>query len=219
MAKLCSDARIATAIVAACAVVGLNAASAQSSDHNVPTPHAHVHGAWEMFAALDDDALTITLSGPVADLAGAESPPGSADETAAIAALRARVSALAPLMTPSAKARCRLSDPVMVRIAGAPAESHKGSPTAAGAAADHEMAEADHDDDDHIQVHGEGDEHGRDVEVVYAFACTAPDRLREITVEAFQTFEEIDTIDAVYLSETRQAADRLTRKAATLTLR
>ncbi|MEM6539480.1 MAG: DUF2796 domain-containing protein, partial [Pseudomonadota bacterium] len=89
--------------------VGLTAGtigSAFANDHDetmhaeedVAQARAHVHGAWEMFAALDAKALTVTFTGPLADVAGEEHPYGSPEEDGAIDRLRSELSEVEALV-------------------------------------------------------------------------------------------------------------------------
>ncbi|MEM9169786.1 MAG: DUF2796 domain-containing protein [Pseudomonadota bacterium] len=214
--------------------------SDSAADDGPKAQRAHVHGAWNLFAALDGDTLTVALSGPLADVAGVEHPEGSPEEAAAIDAVRADVVDADPLVTIAAKAGCALTAPValapVILAEGEDDHDH-------GDHGDHDEDHEHHEDHDHDDDHGHKDDadhdhdhdhdhddahhhddahdaaaHGADVEFTYAFACKRPDRIDAVSVAAFKTFEGIETVDAVFLGAAAQSAARLTRDAPTLTV-
>ncbi|MEM8936166.1 MAG: DUF2796 domain-containing protein [Pseudomonadota bacterium] len=172
-----------------------------------PSARAHVHGAWDLFAALDEQTLTITFVGPLTDLVGVEHPIGSAEEAAEIDALRVQLRVIDPLARLSSKAKCALAGPASVN---------------AVQGVDLDDRHAHHEDHDHGGVHEDPhhehshDEHGADIEITYSFLCSAPKQLVAIDVSAFDMFDGIQKIDAVFLSESKQAAARLTAETAKL---
>lgn len=175
---------------------------------------AHVHGAWELFAALDDKRLSVTTKGPLVDILGFERAPQTDDQRRAITALSNRLAEPAIFLALSERARCVLAEPASVKLpenfdAEASSDhSHDLEDEAHNSHhADHHDAQADHSDED---------THESDIEISYVFECAAPKRLREITMTAFNSFSDIETIEAVFLSDQKQIALQLTRGSKAL---
>ena len=234
------------------------------------THKAHIHGAWELFAALDGNELSITMSGPLVDLLGFENRPASAEEKAAVENLQTRLSAPEAILTLDKRAGCTLSGPVAITMpegyavqAAAPDdgahdehehedhehdhdhehehehehEDHDHDKHEGHEEHEHEHEDKDHDHDEHEHDHEdheehehEGhehkdhenhdhsahDQHASDVDLSYTFVCKAPKRLGAVMITGFNSFPAIETVDAVYLSDQKQTAHRLTRNAQSL---
>ena len=190
-------------------------------DHNHHNHEAHVHGAWELFSAMDENELSLVLKGPLVDLVGFEHKPKSDEEKEALHSLHARLSSLSSLVTVDEKARCSEAKPAKIEI------PHF---------ADHATHEKhdDHDEhEDHDHHNHEGDEthahhsthdhekheasaHTDNVEVHYSLKCASPKQLKMIEVTAFTNFPQITTVEAVYLSDQGQAANKLTPRSPKL---
>ena len=56
------------------------------------------------------------------------------------------------------------------------------------------------------------------LEIKYVFDCKTPKHLKEISVTAFETFPEIESINAVFLGASKQSADQLNAKTPILKL-
>lgn len=166
-------------------------------DHHHHSHEAHVHGAWELFAALDDAQLSVTVKGPIVDMLGFEAAPANDQERKAVADLAATLQTSEAMVSLDQRAGCTLSAPVIVALP----EGFKAK------------ADEDHSHDhDHKHEH-EHDIHKSDIELTYAFTCTAPQRLITIALTGFTTFSGIETVDAVFLSDSKQAAHRLERRS------
>ncbi len=216
------------------------AMEADQKDHDhdeteelVESQRAHVHGAWQLFAALDGKTLSMTLLGPLADLAETEHPAGSPEEAAALNLLRDKITDLAPLVRVSKKAKCALTtSPIIEAVSDH--DDHDDELVAV----DHQDDHQDHDDhadhadhadgDDHDHDHSDEEDHashpegeathGSDIEIVYEFSCKSPNKLGTVDVLAFETFDAIEQIDAVFLSDATQVADRLSPSNKTLSV-
>lgn len=161
-------------------------------DHDHHSHGAHVHGAWELFAALDGAQLSVTLKGPIVDILGFEAAPANDQERQAVAALADRLKAVEVMLSLDRRADCDLSAPVAVALPESFSSEH-----------------ADH-------AHGDHDIHDSDVELTYGFVCQSPARLGAITMTGFEAFPGIETVDAVFLSDGKQAARRLERRSQVL---
>ena len=180
-------------------------------DHQHHNHEAHVHGAWEMFAALDDAELSVTVKGPIVDMLGFEAAPANDQERKAVADLAARLEAPDVMVSLDQRADCKMSAPVVVNLP-------EGFSPGAAKKDEHHDHEHDHGHDhDHEHDH-DHDIHDSDLEVTYAFTCAAPRRLGAITLTGFTAFSAIETVDAVFLSDDRQAAHRLERRSQVLTI-
>ncbi len=233
--------RIALLFASPFALAAGAAHAEEQHDHDHRAHEAHVHGAWELFAALDDARLSVTLKGPLVDVLGFETFPDSDEERGAVANLREKLKSSEVMVTLDGRARCELVSPAAVVLpAGFPTEDGESASSDAhdhGEHDDHDHHDdhSDHDDhddhddhaahehehehekhhDDHAD-HADHDVHTHNLEVTYAFDCASPARLGEITVSGFETFPTIENVDAVFLDDTRQTADRLERGSQTL---
>ena len=199
---------------------------------------AHVHGAWEMLAALDGDALTIVLTGPLADLVGEEHAAGSHDEEAAVTELNEQLIAGAPLVTLGGKARCQSLVPVSVTTISDAEHDHADDHHATGEKNNehdhehhmdgdpaHHQEHDDHDDhdkEDHHDAqapdHDDAKGHGSDIEITYLFNCNSPGKLSSVEAAMFGVFDGVETVDAIFLDGSKQIADRLTPQKRALSI-
>lgn len=179
-------------------------------DHQHHSHEAHVHGAWEMFAALDDARISVTVKGPIVDMLGFEAAPASDEERKAVADLATLLNAPETMVSLDQRASCELSAPVEVNLPEG---------FSAGEVKEHEHHDdGHHDGEHHAHDHDAHDIHDSDIEVTYVFTCAAPGRLGAITLTGFTTFSDIETVDAVFLSDDKQAAHRLERRSQVLTI-
>ncbi len=218
------------------------AAQAEEPDEHDHRAHdVHVHGTWEMFAALDDAQLSVTLKGPLVDVLGFERAPKTDEERTSVARLKEQLKAPELMLATDERARCTLSAPEAVLL------PEDFSPEITKASDDHEddhddhhhdedHHDADHHDEDHHDDghhhddhedhadhdgdgnHADHDVHKNDLEVTYVFDCASPGRLRSITMTGFDEFPAIENVEAVFLSGATQSAGRLTRESQTLTI-
>ena len=151
-----------------------------------------------MFAALDDAQLSVTLKGPIVDILGFEAAPASDQERQAVAALADRLKTVEVMLSLDQRAGCELSAPVAVALPEGFSSEHA------------------HGDKDGAHAHDAHDIHDSDVELTYDFVCASPARLGAITMTGFETFPGIETVDAVFLSDGKQAAHRLERRSQVL---
>lgn len=207
--------------------VPLGAALAEEPHHHDATRahEAHVHGAWELFAALDDSRLTVTMNGPIVDLLGFERLPETEEEHAAVRALEDRLSTPQALFAIDERAQCTIVKPVNILLPEGFAKEGANSEIKTAHRSGEHSHDKEHDDHEHEKGHGhheheEGhhdhDIHDSDLEVSYIFDCRSPTKLREITSAAFEAFPSIETVDAVFLGDNAQKAQKLTRNSKTL---
>ena len=192
---------------------------------NLGEQEAHVHGAWEMFAALDDATLSVTLKGPLVDALGFETLPASDEEWNAVAALKEKLLSHKSVLALDERARCDLETPAAIALpAGfskAVAEDdHDDHDHEDHGHDDHDDADHDHDDHDHEghdhDDHAHHDIHTNNLEVTYVFDCASPTRLGGITVAGFETFPAMENVEAVFLGDVSQIVNQLDKKSPTL---
>ena len=205
-------------LLASTAIFSLTAAGQSfASDTDLIQEDKHVHGEWELFAALDDDVLTISITGPIVDAVGFEHPPASASEHEAVKKFSQDLADISAALNVNAAANCTLTGALDLDLpegyATEDAHHHEASHT------DDHDDHSDHDDhdehdhDDHD--HEEHDLHDSDVTLTYKLACAAPRRLDSIEVRLFDSFPAIEEIDAVFLSDDAQESRHL-RKGANI---
>ncbi|MEM7664058.1 MAG: DUF2796 domain-containing protein [Pseudomonadota bacterium] len=169
-------------------------------DHDQAAGSAHVHGSWSLFAAVDASTLSVTLTGPLYDVLGFESVPGTPEQKDAVDTLISNLSQADALVTPDPRGECDIAEPVDVSLP----DGFTGSET--DGTTDHE-----HGDDHSEDHHDDGDEHHDEanVDVTLTYNCGAPDRISSVEVGMFTAYPSIETMDAVFLGELDQIAARL----------
>ncbi|MEL6360928.1 MAG: DUF2796 domain-containing protein [Pseudomonadota bacterium] len=210
-------------------------AAAEDDKHRAH--EAHVHGAWELFAALDGDVVSVTLEGPAIDVLGFEHTPATTEERTVVRESFEALSGSTQLVTLDGGGQCVLSTPANVVLPDGFLDDHDHHDADDEDHGDHEdhhdhtsRTDDDHDDDDHDDDHDDDDDdhdhedenediHSNQVEISYVFECGAPDRLRALSVSGLDAFKAIETIDAVFIGDAKQVADRLTRDTPTLKLK
>lgn len=200
------------------AVGGAGACAEEADEHGHRAHDVHVHGTWELFAALDDTQLSISIKGPLVDVVGFEHAPTTEDEHNAIQEMRDRLSGEPEMMLAlDERANCTLSEPVQIILPEGFAQQSIDDAEDHGdelhEEADHHDHHDEHEDEGH---HADHDIHTNDLEVSYAFDCRSPARLRAITMTGFDSFPTIENVDAVFLGDAKQTARRLERGTRTL---
>ena len=201
------------------------------ADHKDEHRHheAHVHGQWELFAALDEKALTVNVKGPIVDILGYEYAPKSKQEKDILASVSAKLAEPENIFKLGPNAECNLSEPIAISFpdgfendgANEKDDHHGHDEHDEHAHSDHEH----HDDEEHAEAdHEEHDEHEEnvhdsDIEITYSFACAAPSRLKQIVVTGFDAYPEIKEIEAVFINDTRQLAKHLSHESSTFELK
>lgn len=197
----------------------------QEHDQEHHAHEAHVHGAWELFAALDDKQLSVTVKGPIVDLLGFERPPADETERSAVETLKGRLGESETLFSLSDRASCVLSEPIQTVLPAGFADKIDQDDPGAHKHDDqpHDHHGDEHDDEDHHSDEHDGEDHhdnhdihASDLEINYVFDCASPSKLSEISATVFDSFAAIESIDAVFLGDAKQTARRLERHSRTL---
>lgn len=214
-----ADRRLVVLLLAAPLALTVHGAHAgEPHEHDHRSHDAHVHGTWELFAALDESLLSVTIKGPLIDIVGFERAPETEDERSAIREIQGRLAAPELMLSLDERANCVLSDPVKIVL---PESFTRESGDAQG---DHahethkENGHHDHDAHEGEEHHAEHDVHTNDIEVSYSFDCKSPARLGAISMTGFDAFPAIENVDAVFLGDAKQTAQRLRRGTQILKL-
>ena len=181
------------------AMTGPTAAAPDGHRH-----HAHVHGLWQMFAAMDDNRLSITVEGPLVDLLGYEHVPETKEERAALSRLKEALAT--PMVELDDQASCGLTDEIDVQW---PDGFEDG---AADRGNDH-----DHmgDDNGHDR---ERDGHTGDLALTYRFRCGSPETLGWIRYTGFASYPAVQDVEAVFVGDQGQNAARLSPSTPKLSI-
>lgn len=197
----------------------------EHQDDELHTQEVHAHGAWELFAALDDRQLSVTVKGPLIDAVGFEHQPTDEEEFVAIRSLKDRLAEPKALFVINERARCTIAQPAEIVLPqgyeveakdGELEKPHEAHETDSDHDHDAHEDEDEHDDHKDHDGHDDHDNHSSDVEAVYVFNCESPARLKAITANGFDTFRTIESIEAVFLGNSVQKALRLTRNSKSL---
>ncbi len=147
---------------------------------------AHVHGTGELAIAIEaDGTIQIQLDTPAYNLYGFEYEPRTDDERASVAAAEAILDDAGTLFGFGA-ADCAIS----------------------------RVGQDDHGHDEHDHEAHDHEEHAHsDVSVTYSGQCAQPDQLSSITTTLLVQFEELSTLNGIFLSPNQQLAFELTGDA------
>lgn len=169
---------------------------AVAQDHH---PEAHVHGHWEMFAAQDGDRLSLTLKGPIVDVLGFESTPQTTAQHDTITDVSKQLENLDFMLTIDPRAGCSLLEAATLQWP--------------------EGFQNDHDHHSHDHAHGDNDDHANDLEIMYNLQCKTVDSLSIIRFIGFSVFPAITQVEAVFLGDKGQHANRLLPDTPNLIIR
>lgn len=166
----------------------------QDEDHG-HAGEAHVHGLAEMAVVIGGDTLTINLISPMYNIAGFEHAPRDAAEQAALEAAQQMLLDAPALFAIDAAAGCELTERVM---------NYKSF-------MEGEAGGEDHDHDAEAGHEGSGDDGGlKEVDAEWSFDCADTGRLRSLTVNAFDAFPQLQSVEVVVVAPAGQGAATLT---------
>lgn len=172
-------------------LASLMAAPLSADEHAHAAEHeqhgAHEHGVATLSLATGEAGLEIMLESPAANLLGFEHTATSAADKQKLADVKLKLEAGADLFAINAEAGCALKD---AEIVSALLEN-EGQPNDA--------------------PHAEAETHN-DMDVTWAFACTQPAELKEVTVKLFSAFPDgVQTIRAEWVTDKGASARELTQ--------
>lgn len=162
---------------------------------------AHVHGEAVLEVSLSGAELSVVLRGPAQVFFGFEHPPATGDERAivrqALASLRAPAASVMALSPPCVLETTRVRSPFPAHAAPEAEVHQRGE----GSGSDHHPARGEH----------------ADLEAAYGYRCArgAPDSL---TVTAFDSFPDLERIEAAWIAESGAGSATLTPRGTVLSL-
>ena len=170
---------------------------------NTQAEEAHVHGLATLTLALENQSLEIEFESPAANIVGFEHKAKSAKEKQAVKAAEAILESPATLFT-FAGTGCQLKE-VEVDISGLMEEEHDDH----GHHHDHHhSSHDDHRDDSHSEINAH-----------YHFTCNGAKQLESVSTTLFSQFPGIETINAMWVTDTRQGSTLLNSDSTLFSLR
>jgi len=173
----------------------------------------HVHGRIEIGVVLEEDALSVTLRSPLADLVGFEHVPETEEQTDRLERAVATLEDPNAMFGTPASAQCVARDSsidgprfLVELLETGPGDDHK----------EHQDSHTEHaGEDGHTREAGHSDEndHGADshethAEVIaeYLWQCGEPSELNTLTLRFVQHFESVEEISVELLTPTGTVA-------------
>ena len=164
---------------------------------------AHVHGLATLTLALENQSLEIEFESPAANIVGFEHEAKSAEEKQAVKAAEVILESPATLFS-FAGTGCQLKE-AEVDISGLMEEGHNDH----GHHHDHHhSSHDDHKDDSHSEIKAH-----------YHFTCNGAEQLESVSTTLFSQFPGIETINAMWVTDTRQGSKLLKPDSTILSLR
>ena len=164
---------------------------------------AHVHGLATLTLALENQSLEIEFESPAANIVGFEHKAKSAKEKEAVKAAETILQTAVDLFV-FAGASCQLKE-VQVDISGIMQEEHDDH----GHHHDHHhSSHDDHKDDSHSEIKAH-----------YHFTCNGARKLESVSTALFSQFPGIETINAMWVTDTRQGSTLLNPDSTQFSLR
>ena len=172
----------------------------------------HVHGHWQMNAAIDGDHLQIELIAPGADVVGFEHEARTAEEKAKVRQAKEKLKAGDALIVLPAAAGCKLEE-AHADVAGLDHDDHGEKKDS-----DHKHGHDHGHKDDHKDDHKHGHNHGEaghdeaahnEYHAEYMFHCDDIAALDRIGVTIFEAFPSTEEVEAAVLTPSGQHAASL----------
>ncbi|MEL6686461.1 MAG: DUF2796 domain-containing protein [Pseudomonadota bacterium] len=189
---------------------------------------SHVHGVANLSMALDGTTLAVELESPLYNLIGFEHTPEDDAQRAAVATAEAALSDASTLFTFTPDAGCAAESTDPVKLFPTDDQDHSDHEHSEHSHDhDHHDDSHSHDHDDHDHDHGdhdheehahdhdghdhEGHDHAhKDAMLTYSFVCERPDSLTWMGTSLFDAFDNLETVDFVYLGPDTQMSETLT---------
>ena len=178
------------------ALYALPGVSAEEEHEHEHRQHdVHVHGIAALNFVLEGKEVHIEFESPAANIVGFEHAPSTEADYAALDKAVATLKEGNPLFKFNDKAGCRMETAKVV--SSLLDEEHDGHED------EHAYEEKNNKEQEHQEDHS-------DIEVSYHFECTAPDKLKQLTVELFDVFPGTEKLKVQYIIENKQGGLELT---------
>jgi len=148
---------------------------------------SHTHGDASLALVLENGRVTAEFETPLFNLLGFEHAANTNAQKDAVSKAEANLSRPAEMIVFNREARCMAAETALVKLGPRDDEEH------------------DHDHEDHDEDHSDH----KDVLLSYQFTCKNADALKNVTVNLFEYFENLTTLDLVYLGPNTQKQMRL----------
>ena len=150
-----------------------------AEDHQHASLGAHEHGVASLNLVVDGHLVSMELDSPAANLVGFEHTPGTDEDRATVARVKAALEQADTLFSFSPAAGCTLQQ-VELESPLFAADEHKQHD-------DHAHGEHEHHDD-HDDHHDHEHSAHADIEGRFDFSCSSPERLEALTLPLFNSF-------------------------------
>ena len=198
----------------------VSAAKVEAATAKIRSADSHIHGGANLSVVSEKNLVMVELETPLYNLLGFEYEPRSAAEKETVSSAQNLLSRPEELITFNADSGCRFNavsyDISLFKTAAEATESDDHS-HAHEDDDDHKHDENAHDHNDEHYDHKDADDHDdhddhaghKDVILNYTAQCSAPEKLKNITVEFFENFPNLTDLELVYLGPSVQRSAEL----------
>ena len=195
----------------------VNAAKDKATSAKIRSAESHIHGGATLTVVSEKNLVMVELETPLYNLLGFEYEPRSAAEKDKVSNVQGLLSRPAELITFNADSGCRFNAVSYdISLFKTTAEAPKPDDHSHAHDDDHDHKHDDnaHEHSDENHDHKDADEHDehaghKDVILNYTAQCSAPDKLKNITVSFFDNFPNLTDLELVYLGPSVQRSAEL----------
>jgi len=162
---------------------------------------SHAHGDASLAMVLENSLMTIEFDTPLYNILGFEHAAETAAQKAAVTKAETVLSNGGALFAFNGEAGCVIMDAAKSVDMGL--EDHDDDHDEDEDHHDHDEDHHDEDDDEH-EGDGHDDETHKDLIVQYEFQCANPKALQSVTVNLFESFNNLTELELVYLGPNTQ---------------
>ncbi len=180
-----------------------------AEDHQHASLGAHEHGVASLNLVVDGNLVSLELDSPAANLVGFEHTPGTDEDRATVARVKAALEQADTLFSFSPAAGCTLQQ-VELESPLFAADEHEHHDEHAHGEHEHHDDHDDHHDHEH-SAHA-------DIEGRFDFNCSSPERLEALTLPLFNSFPAMQRIQVQAITTSGQRGAVLTADQPTLSL-
>lgn len=159
---------------------------------------AHVHGLASLTLAIENNQIEMELNSPAINLIGFEHRASSSEEEKSVEKIEVLLESTKTLFSFKGS-KCEISD-VMVDVSSVMSKEHK------------------HQEHDHHHAESTAENHS-EIVAKYNFSCDNSNDLFAVSVDLFKHFSLLENINAMWVTETRQGSEILSKEKNTIKLR
>ena len=195
----------------------VSAAKVEPATAKIRSADSHVHGGATLSVVSEKNLVMVELETPLYNVLGFEYEPRSAAEKETVSKAQDLLSRPEDLITFNADSGCRfdaVSYDISLFKAAAEATESDDHSHAHEDDDDHKHDDSAYEHNDEHHDHKDADDHDdhsghKDVLINYTAQCSAPEKLKNITVEFFDNFPNLTNLELVYLSASVQRSTEL----------